>query len=748
MHAWRRVSKRVFQRQDERSGRRVAGSSATGAAIDRGERIVTKATRAGLVAAGGALAAWLAMAGPPPSGLLGERAQSGAGVAQGIPIAWTRASGPGRCLPEGAARHVEAYLAGRGQGSVWVRYDDAIQGIAGGGGVLRIDLSPAVQARYAEVAAAVEKEYPNIQAGRWTDLRDLWAVTADATGAPTAAWHGARAWDGRRWWAAPAPIPAEGATETLGHVSVSDKGGHVWVPFQANYGCPPSAPNCQQSGVKAVQLDPRAGVTTTGAVILPTIAADAARYGIPDALLVPGLAQGDAWVVGHGGVYVLPFHPLRGRPVDLPVVDAAAGIGGYATAATRDLKGRLVIALWTEQRGPNGLQHAIAVHALDGAEWAVGALELTRSPLFERGAGYDRVTGLALDPNGTSLWAISFGGAVLEVDASVFLRPQWLTFASRNQIGLAQGERILDISVVGSGDNRLVVLGTTNGVIASRDVCPGAPPASNTPGSTLPTTDTPRESATPTPTDAAQPTATPTETAETRATPTPSIDPGATATPTPTDRPLPPLRPAYIPFAVGQGALTDGPTPLDVVWLIDRSASMYGAFASDRTAKLAAVVGALGPRVRALPAGDQAAIIAFDEPTQVLAPLSRDEGALAAALGALVDSDTADGSRLDLGLTVARRELAGPTRRPGVLAAVVVLSDGTSTRAPTADDVAKAADPLRRAGVAVWAVGLGPDVDTAWLAAAAGEARVLRAGDPPELDAALNRIDRALRAGR
>lgn len=697
---------------------------------------MTNATRVGLAMAGGALAAWLAMAGPPPGAGDGARDAGEAGtarLAQTAPPVWTRAS----CLPEGEVAHVEAYLEGRGQGFVWARYADAEDG--GAGEVVVIPVGTAPIERDPSPDAHIERRYAQIVASNLADLRGFWAVARNPTGLPLA-WLGARAWDGTRWWVPARPDLPEGATERLADRAVSDRTGETaWVPFEATYGCPPSAPGCRQVGVKAFHLDPRVGVTETGTVLLPAVAPGAARYGVPDVHLVSRLDDGAAWVVGHGEVYVLPFVPQRQRPIPLPVLDAAAGVSGYATAAVRDAKGRLLVALWTEARTRSGLVHGATIHALDGTQWAAQSIDLAASPLFERGAAYERATGLAVDPNGTSLWVTSHGGGVLEVDATVFARPQWLEFADRAKLGLAEGERIVDLAVAGTGESRLVVLGTTGGIIASRDLCGAAPTPTETPRTTGPTTPAARETETATPTEAR---ATATATPPVRVSPTP------TAT-----RETPPLRPIYLPVAVGRGTLTGEepeppPTPvrLDVVWLVDRSASMLERFGSGRQSALAVVAAVLGERAKALPAGDQAAVVAFDEPTEVLAPLTADKGLLVGATEALTGASPADGSRLDLGLVVARRELSGPTRRPAARPAVVVLSDGSATRAPTADEVARAADPLRREGVAIWAVALGPGADAAWLAAAAGEARVLRAGDAIELDAALGRIERSLRA--
>lgn len=691
---------------------------------------MTNATRAGLAMAGGALAAWLAMAGPLPESADGERA---ARLAQTAPLDWTRAA----CLPAGEARHVEAYLEGRGVGFVWARYDDPEGDGAGEVEILPVGTAPIE--RDPSLREHIQRVFPRIQASDLLDLRGFWAVTRDPTGAPRA-WRGAESWGGSEWVAPAPPALPVGAEERLADVSVSDSGAvdRVWVPFEANYGCAPSAPGCRQVGVKAFRMiDPRT-VEATGDAFFPAVAPGAARFGIADVFLVPRRAGDEAWVVGHAAVYRLPFAPLRDKPIDLPRLDPAAGVGGYASAAAayrRAGETRLMVALWTETRGRNGLRHEVALHRLDGTDWATPPITLTGSPLLERGAAYDRVVALAAEPDEARLWVASFGGGVLEVDATVFARPQWLSFADADAIGLAADERILDLAVAGTGDNRLVVLGTTRGVIASRDVCAGSPPtATETPGSAGPTT------------PAARATDTPTATEE-RATDTPPV----LVSPTPTaTRVQPPLRPVYLPIAVARGALTGEPgggaLPVDVVWLVDRSTSMLGRFGSGRQSILAAVASALGERAKALPAGVQAAVVAFDEPTQVLASLTGDRALLAKAIDGLVVAEAAEGSRLDLGLTVARRELAGPARQPSARPAVVVLSDGTSTRAPTADEVAKAAVPLLSAGTPIWAIALGPDADAAWLAAAAGEARVLRATDAIELDAALTRIERALRA--
>jgi Mg-chelatase subunit ChlD len=116
-----------------------------------------------------------------------------------------------------------------------------------------------------------------------------------------------------------------------------------------------------------------------------------------------------------------------------------------------------------------------------------------------------------------------------------------------------------------------------------------------------------------------------------------------------------------------------------------------------------------------LAAGDQAAVVAFNRDAMLLAPLTADRTALDAALGAIT---TAQFTRIDRGIAVARDELTGPRHQPANTAVMIVLTDGRANPVP-ADVAVDEARRAKEAGVVVFTVGLGQDLDVAALVAIA-----------------------------
>ncbi|MCE7937996.1 MAG: VWA domain-containing protein, partial [Chloroflexi bacterium CFX6] len=90
------------------------------------------------------------------------------------------------------------------------------------------------------------------------------------------------------------------------------------------------------------------------------------------------------------------------------------------------------------------------------------------------------------------------------------------------------------------------------------------------------------------------------------------------------------------------------------------------------------------------------------------------------------------GTRIDRGLAVAVAELDGPRRRAGNTPVIVLLTDGRQDDDPlVAIDVAGRA---RSSGKVVFAIGLGGDVDTAFLELiAGGRPRTFLAPTPADL---------------
>jgi len=192
----------------------------------------------------------------------------------------------------------------------------------------------------------------------------------------------------------------------------------------------------------------------------------------------------------------------------------------------------------------------------------------------------------------------------------------------------------------------------------------------------------------------------PTQTATATARPTPTVEPTATRV----------LVPIYLPYAVVAHCLPAS-RGVDAVLVVDVSSSMAGA-------KLDAARRALLiflDQLRLQPEGrDRAAIVAFDGQARVASGLSGDPAALDAAAAALI---AGEGTRMDLGIHAALDLLA---QRDGDRTPVIVLlSDGRQDDPATA---LAAGDRARAAAVALFAIGLGSDVDEGLLRALATDA--------------------------
>lgn len=202
--------------------------------------------------------------------------------------------------------------------------------------------------------------------------------------------------------------------------------------------------------------------------------------------------------------------------------------------------------------------------------------------------------------------------------------------------------------------------------------------------------------------------------------PTPTPTPTLTPTPSPTPRPVP----LFLPLALKEECIPDR-KHADVALVIDASSSMDGPKLAAAKAAAKVFVGLM-----ALPA-DQVAVVAFDLEARLVSSLTGD----ALLLGQRIDSLTvARWTRIDHGLQVALAELGGERRHEDNTAVIVLLTDGIQYEEPeTAQQVAQAA---RAGGVTIYAIGLGEDVDGAFLVALAGGAtRYYFAPRPESLEA-------------
>ena len=221
----------------------------------------------------------------------------------------------------------------------------------------------------------------------------------------------------------------------------------------------------------------------------------------------------------------------------------------------------------------------------------------------------------------------------------------------------------------------------------------------------------------------APPTPTPTTTPTNTPTPGPSPTNTPTTTPTPTDTPTPTNTPTpsdiYLPLALREQC-----DPVieatDVVLLIDISSSMaWPTRDGDLPKRRAAARAARAFATMAQGPGDQVAVVVFDAEARVLAPLGSDAAAVEQALSRL---PRGEGTAIDAGLRRALAEITGPARRPANEAAILLLTDGIPTRSTFAS-VRESAREVREAGIQLFAVGLGADVDADLLRELAGDAR-------------------------
>jgi uncharacterized protein YegL len=214
------------------------------------------------------------------------------------------------------------------------------------------------------------------------------------------------------------------------------------------------------------------------------------------------------------------------------------------------------------------------------------------------------------------------------------------------------------------------------------------------------------------------PTLEPSATPDPRATETATESPSPTATVTPLRPPTvtPPASPTsrppriFLPAAFKAPACTPKTAPVDVALVIDVSSSMTGP-------KLAAASDAARSFVKLLDLSrDRAGVVIFDQDAHVVLGLTSDGRALDRVLSGLTPGV---GTRIDLGLRDGLSMVAGAGARPSADPVLVLLTDGRPTTG-TEGDLELVSIVARDLGVALYAVGLGADVDVAELRLIAG----------------------------
>ncbi|MEO8085159.1 MAG: VWA domain-containing protein, partial [Ardenticatenales bacterium] len=223
------------------------------------------------------------------------------------------------------------------------------------------------------------------------------------------------------------------------------------------------------------------------------------------------------------------------------------------------------------------------------------------------------------------------------------------------------------------------------------------------------------------------------------------IAPTATATPEPTATFVPTatiVPPAiFLPIALTERCR---PTtrPIDAVLVIDASTSMLEHTSDGRT-KLDAARASVGAFLDALrlARGDRAAVVTFHQAAAIVAPLTSDRGRLDRALGSIAtDRQTCLVCGVDAAISVLGA-VAGQADRQAV---IVLLTDGRSNPRPASEAVTRA-EVAKAAGVSVFTIGLGAELDVEALAAIASSPRAFfRAVDAAALDAIYRDIAREL----
>jgi len=227
----------------------------------------------------------------------------------------------------------------------------------------------------------------------------------------------------------------------------------------------------------------------------------------------------------------------------------------------------------------------------------------------------------------------------------------------------------------------------------------------------------------PSPTAATTPSATATHRATNTATATSTLTRMATATPTPTGSPTASSTPTHAPCPVYLPlALREQCVPskrrVDVALVIDASTSMLLPGNATNTKLELAVDGARTfLDLLSLDAGDQAAVVTFNDTARLLARLTDDRGTLDAALAAI---GTALHTCLPCAVDVASTELASERRDTANTPVLILLTDGKSNPRPASEAVARAAQ-AKQAGMVIFTIGLDTELDDAALAAIASQ---------------------------
>jgi Mg-chelatase subunit ChlD len=224
------------------------------------------------------------------------------------------------------------------------------------------------------------------------------------------------------------------------------------------------------------------------------------------------------------------------------------------------------------------------------------------------------------------------------------------------------------------------------------------------------------------------PTATtpPSPTPPTTSTASPSATGTATSSPTPTETPAPTPVPksVHLPLLLRESCDPEHQRA-DVVLVVDTSSSMTGRKLEDAKASALLFVG----MIDLAPGRSQVAVVRYDREADVVRELTQEQAVIEEAIrGLLVRS----GTHIDKGLVAALGELQSPRHVDRNMPVVVLLTDGLHTGVP--GEELRAAQEVRDAGIRLYAIGLGVDVDEDTLMTMAGDnSRYYHAPDSDDL---------------